>query len=66
MPETPLNWVVPAARTVAKNREQVRATLEALWAKLWGRKFRVGFTGMSGAGKTALFDCLTGRAFRTG
>ena len=49
-----------------KHREEIRTTLEKFWTFFRGKKTRIAFTGHAGAGKTVLFDHLTGSAYKQG
>ena len=59
-------WLLPAAKEAYKNREQIRNVLGALSEKLLGKKQTIAITGISGIGKTLLFDQLTGNADASG
>jgi hypothetical protein len=49
-----------------RHRDDLRHMASTIWKKLFGTKTCLAFTGMSGAGKTVLFDHLSGRAFEQG
>lgn len=59
-------WLLPAAKELYAHRKEIGT----VWARIsnWilGKRLSVAFTGMSGAGKTVLFDHLTGKAPRAG
>jgi energy-coupling factor transporter ATP-binding protein EcfA2 len=60
------SWILPAAGEAYKHREEILSLWESIVAKLFGEKKTVAFTGHAGAGKTVLFDHLTGTAFKAG
>jgi len=64
MPIEHLTWIVPAGAQAWEHREQIASIWDITIAFLLGRKSRIAFTGVSGTGKTVLFDCLTGLALK--
>jgi len=64
MPIEHLTWIVPAGAQAWEHREQIASLWDITIAFLLGRKSRIAFTGVSGTGKTVLFDCLTGAALK--
>jgi hypothetical protein len=63
MPIENIAWLLPAGAHAWKSRDEISSVWQAIANVLLGRKSRIAFTGLSGAGKTVLHDCLTGRAF---
>ena len=61
-------WVIPAAKLALDPNTQnaVKKAWNSVLNALLGRESTIAFTGMSGIGKTVLFDYLTGEAFRPG
>ena len=59
-------WVLPATKELYKNRHDIMSGWEAFIAKLVGPKSSVAFVGPGGVGKTALFDHITGSAYKSG
>jgi GTPase SAR1 family protein len=58
------NWVVPIAGYLLKNPELVTSTWGRINNIIFKKKVRIAFTGMSGVGKTVLFDQLTGKGLK--
>lgn len=54
-------WALPVAKEAYKNREALRSAWKT-FVKLFGRGRYLAVTGMAGAGKTVLFDHLSGKA----
>jgi len=59
----PASWVIPAAKEVYDHREEIVSAWDRIVSTIVGKKRTVVFTGMGGAGKTVLFDHLSGAAF---
>ena len=64
MPLENLSWIVPAGAQAWDNRKHIVTIWDRIVAALRGKKSRIAFTGVSGTGKTVLFDCLTGDGFK--
>ena len=62
----PVDWLLPTAETAYKNREQLRTLWQSFLDTTLGERKTVAFTGDIGAGKTVLFDHLTGRSLTPG
>ncbi|MBU2868948.1 hypothetical protein [Pacificibacter marinus] len=62
----PVEWIIPAARGAYNNRQVALSTWEKLITKILGPKYRIGFVGPGGIGKTVLLDHMTGAAFKDG
>ncbi len=58
--------IVKVAGTAYKNRRHIVRTWQWIDNKLRGEKKTIAFTGVSGAGKTVLFDYLSGIAYKQG
>jgi GTPase SAR1 family protein len=56
-----LTWLLPALKEGYKSRDDFKE----VWRKLFGNK-NIVFTGLGGAGKTVLFDFLSGEGFKQG
>jgi len=56
-----LTWLLPALKESYKSREDFKE----IWRKIFGKK-NIVFTGLGGAGKTVLFDFLSGQGFKQG
>jgi hypothetical protein len=61
-----VEWLLPAAKEAYKRREEIQAIWQRILAILLGKKTKIAFTGMSGAGKTVLFDYLRGEGYKRG
>lgn len=59
-------WLLPAAGEAYKSREDIKGAWQSFINLIFGKKSVIAFTGMSGAGKTVLFDHLRGDAFKQG
>lgn len=66
MPVEPSSWVLPVAKEAYDHREEILSAWGRLTALLLGKKKSIAFTGMSGIGKTVLYDHLSGKAFKQG
>jgi len=60
------SWLIPVAKEAYKSRAQIAGTWERVVTRVKGKKMEIAVTGLSGAGKTALLDHLTGKAFHLG
>jgi hypothetical protein len=56
-------WVIPAATEAYDHREELLSAWDRIVSSLLGKKSRIVFTGMPGAGKTVLLDFLSGKGF---
>jgi len=54
-----LTWLLPALKESYKSRDDFKE----IWRKTFGKK-NIVFTGLGGAGKTVLFDFLSGQGFK--
>ena len=61
-----LSWILPAAETAYKHRDEIMRAWDRVMALVRGKKSCIAFTGTMGVGKSALFDYLTGRAYARG
>ena len=61
-----LSWILPAVKEAYENREEIAKLWEKVAALVFGREKSIALTGVPGAGKTVLFDHLTGAAFKAG
>lgn len=59
----PFGATLKAALTAYKHRKDISGAFQKFTDALLGKKQRVAFTGISGAGKTVLLDHVTGKAF---
>ena len=66
MPADGGSWLLPAAIEAYKHREEIRGFWNRILDWLLGRKTQIAVTGVSGVGKTVLYDHLTGKALKTG
>lgn len=53
--------VLEGAKSLVENKGFIGQLWQGLTTKLLGKKSTIVFTGLAGAGKTTLFDCLSGR-----
>jgi ABC-type phosphate/phosphonate transport system ATPase subunit len=60
------SWMLPAAEQAYKHRKEILSAWERLTAFLFGKRKAIAVTGMAGAGKTVLFDHLSGLAYKQG
>src|SRR5205085_1980084 len=60
------SWVLPVAQEAYKHRKEVLSAWNRITTFLFGSKKAIAFTGTAGAGKTVLFDHLTGLAYKPG
>ena len=56
-----LTWLLPALKESYKSRDDFKE----IWRKVFGNK-NIVLTGLGGAGKTVLFDFLSGQGFKQG
>lgn len=61
-----VTWALPAAAQAYKSREEIKGIWGTISNFVLGKRSRIAFTGMSGVGKTVLFDHLKGKAFEIG
>ncbi len=59
-------WLLPAAKEAWKHRNEIQSIWTRVATRLFGQRRSIAFTGMAGAGKTVLFDHITGNAFKAG
>ncbi|HSN98207.1 MAG TPA: hypothetical protein VLS89_07910 [Candidatus Nanopelagicales bacterium] len=59
-------WLLPTAVEAWKGRKEIQDVWSRLLARVFGKSFRLAFTGMAGAGKTVLFQHITGAAYKAG
>ena len=64
MPVEQISWVLPAAKEAYKHRREIQSAWSKITIRLLGKKTRIAFTGMAGAGKTVLFDFLRGEGYK--
>lgn len=66
LPNMPADWLLPTAVTAYKNREQLQEWWQRFLDSTLGKRKTFAFTGDAGAGKTVLFDHLTGSDLNRG
>lgn len=55
-----VSWVLPAAKELYAHRAEVQSVWTRIQKQWLGQKRELVVTGMAGAGKTVLFDHLSG------
>jgi GTPase SAR1 family protein len=63
MPLEHVGWVLPTIEAAYRHREDLDSLWERLISYLLGKRSQIAITGMSGVGKSHLFEYLTGEAY---
>lgn len=61
-----VSWLLPAAKTAYKHREEIAGAWEKVMAWMRGNNYKIAFTGCPGVGKTVLLDHLAGGGAKPG